>query len=304
MKNLSMLFIAFLASLFVPLQAMPIKEQLAPKALEQTLTQLIKGYPGRVGLYMHDLKTDQVIVINADEPFLMASTYKVPIMLQLFRDYDASRLSLDEKVTLTQINMISGFLENMTPGTQLSLHDLALFMITLSDNTSSDILLEKVQPSNINATLREFNIAPMEVSRSVRELIADFKKNGPANLPLDDKRDTTTARAMGLLLGKLARCELSTQQSCESMKHILSKTQNYARMPRKLSHLKNVTFYHKTGTTDWYTHDVGFIKIKDRPDIVLCLYTQKDNASQPMYVAEELMGNLSEKIVNHYMSVV
>lgn len=303
MKKCRILFIAIMTSLFLPLQAMPIKEQLAPKALEQSLAQLIKGYPGRVGLYMHDLKTDQVIVINADEPFLMASTYKVPIMIQLFRDHDASRLSLEEKVTLTQKNMITGFLENLSPGTQFNLHDLALFMITLSDNTSSDILLEKVQARNINATLREFNIAPMEVSRSIRELIADFKKNGQAK-PVEDHRDTTTARAMGLLLDKLARCELSSPQSCQAMKHILSKTQNYARMPLKLSHMKNITIYHKTGTTDWYTHDVGFIKIKDRPDIILCLYTQKDNASQPMYVAEELIGNLSEKIVKHYMSEV
>jgi beta-lactamase class A len=300
-KNI-LLFIYAILSFASVGQAMPIKEQLAPKELEQSLTQLIKGYPGRVGLYMHDLKTDQVITINADEPFLMASTYKVPIMIQLFRDHDAKKLSLQQKVTLTRKIMIPGFLENMSPGTQLNLHDLALFMVTLSDNTASDIILEKVQQKNINATLHQFQIAPMNVSRPVMELIADFKKHAPFNLPLDDKRDTTTARAMGHLLDKLSRCELSSLDSCESMKHILSKTQNYARMPRKLSHLKNVTFYHKTGTTDWYTHDVGFIKINDQPDIILCLYTQKDTSSQPMYVAEELMGNLSEKIVNHYMS--
>lgn len=275
------------------------KKEDAPTAkLQQELSALVQTFPGKVGLYVHDLKTNETIAINADEPFLMASTYKLPIMIQLFRDHDAKKLSINDQITLKKDQYLPyGLLSGFTPGSKLSLRDLALLMITVSDNTSTDLILEKVSPKRINETLQSFKIAPMSVNRTNAQLMVDLR-NAPINpAQTVDKRDSATPRAMGQLIEKLVKNEVASTASCEEMREILTRTQNNARITRKFWDNKDIEVGHKTGTSSVLAHDVGFIKIKGRPEIIVCIYTMKNDKATPTYVAEELMGNISDKIV-------
>jgi beta-lactamase class A len=281
--------------------AVPVKGEQSMHDLKQTLIEISNTFPGKVGLYMHDFKTNQSIHINADEIFPMASTYKLPILIQLFRDKDAKLLSLNEKITLTKEQMVtgSGLLKNFIPGATLHLRDLAILMMAISDNTATDLILERVKIKRVDKMIQDLKLRPMRVDLTVRQSLAELDSD-PEYDPLADLSDTTSPRAMGLLLEKLVKCELTSKASCEDIKHILSRQMNSARIPRILSDRNDVQFFHKTGTTNWVTNDVGIIKITDRPEIVLCIYTLKNSKSVPTHSAEEVIGALSRKIVETY----
>lgn len=265
--------------------------------LTQELSAIAKTYSGKVGLYLHDLKTNQKVTLNADDRFFMASTYKIPMLIQLYRDHDAGLLSINDKITLTpdMTNSGYGILKSFSPGTVLSLKEIALLMITISDNIAAEIILNIVTPKRINDTLQRFGIKSMQVDRSPRKLLADLEKNRAAFYL--DKQDSATPRAMGQLLEKLIKCELTSEKSYQEIKSILNQQILNWRMPRKMLPLKGMRIAHKTGTTHRIVNDVGFIQISGRPEIILCIFTYNEDESTPQYVAEEMIGNLTQKVI-------
>ncbi len=268
--------------------------------LTNELTAIANTFPGKVGLYLHDLKTNEIITINADKPFPMASTFKIPILVQLYRDKDNGLLSLTDTVTLKESDIAPyGLLQNFTLGTSLALKDIALMMVTVSDNTATDILVNKLTPKRINATLQELAIKPMAVNRTTKEMIKASEDN-PDYDPLSPIFELTTPRAMGTLMEKIVQCHATSNESCKEIKHILSQQKINGRMPRKVRHLEDINIGHKTGTTDWATNDVGYIEIPNRPEIVLCIYTLKNDKATPIHQAEEVIGELTEKVIQHF----
>jgi beta-lactamase class A len=269
----------------------------------QEITQLITAFPGTVGLYLHDLKTGEKFTHNQNISFPMASTYKIPILIQLFRDFEAGLLSLEDKISLQDKQTAPYSLLNLfSANTHLALQDLALMMIATSDNTATDIILEKVGIERVNAMLQAFEITPMLISHNTREGIKVISQKQNALEVLADKRDATTPLAMGILLEKLLRSEVASSESCAHIRKILSYQIRNARMPRKTSGFKNLQIAHKTGTTRFVTNDVGYLKLGERPEIILCLYTVKENDSLPTHVAEELIGDLTAEIIAYFES--
>lgn len=265
--------------------------------LTQELSAIANTYPGKVGLYLHDLKTNQKVTLNADDRFFMASTYKVPMLMQLYRDHDAGLLSIHDKITLTPEIITSGYglLKSFSLGTTLSLKDIALLMITISDNIATQIILDIVTPKRINETLQKLGIESMQVDRSPRELLADLEKN--RSVFYLDQQDSTTPRAMGQLMEKLIKCELASEKSCHEIQAILNQQILNWRMARKMMPLKEMKIAHKTGTTNRIVNDVGFIQISNRPEMILCIFTYKEDESIPQYVAEEMIGDLTKKVI-------
>lgn len=301
-KNDRQLLIMLLFSFLLPLVSLAeVKEHNMYKKLTDELIELNSQYPGKIGIYCHDLKTGQKITLNADEQFFMASTYKVPILIQLYRDHEAGLLSLADKIELTGENIQDGYglLRSFTPGTVLSLKEIALLMITISDNIATNLILEQVKAERVNVTLKEYDIVPMSVDRSPKELLKDLERD--RNVFYQQSKDSTTPRAMGILLEKLMRGELATRQSYEQILSILNQQLLNNRIPRKLMSFSNVKIAHKTGTTNRVINDVAIIQFVNRPPVILCVYTYKEDEKLPMHVAEELIGEIAYKIVHAHL---
>lgn len=284
------------------------KTVLQSNQLQQELMAISQTFPGVVGLYLHDLNTNQEIELNADERFPMASTFKIPVLIQLYRDKDAGLLSLNEQITITEEIKImgSGLLKHFSNGTSLTLHDLALLMITISDNTATDIIIDRVKLSRTNSTLENHHIGPMKLHRSTRQLLDDF-----STMTIEEKmtnlRDTTTPRAMGKLFEHLLLGKLASKESTNEIKTLLHQQLLNTRMPRSISNLiqikdsisthNGVKIAHKTGTTLVATNDVGFIEIPNHREIILCIYTKKDPNKVATYQADQVIGDLTKHII-------
>jgi len=128
--------------------------------LQSRVAELAISFPGTIGVYARNIETGAEVTYKSDDRFPMASVYKIPIMVRVFREVDAGHLHLTDRIELTEADkrLGSGLFMYMTPGLKPTLHDLLTMMITVSDNTATDKLLGIVGAQNVNAMLSTLGI--------------------------------------------------------------------------------------------------------------------------------------------------
>ena len=144
--------------------------------LRAHLQEMANAFPGTMGIAVRDISAGQAISINGDRMFPMASAYKIPILVEVFRQAEAKKLSLDDRVELASGDRTlgSGVLTLMSSGLTPTIKDLATLMIVLSDNEATDVLLNKVGAENVTATMRSLGLKNIRVDRTTFEMIRDY----------------------------------------------------------------------------------------------------------------------------------
>src|SRR6266576_3695542 len=298
--------------IFVPPALRQESARQGSTVLRERLTKIAASFPGKVGIFVRNIETDEETGVNPNDEFPMASTYKVAIMVQVFREADAGHLSLAELVPLSDADrrLGSGLLPYMTPGLNPTIHDLVLLMITLSDNEATDLMLKRVGARNVTAMLRQLGIQDMRVDRSIEELIGDWlasanpELRGVSGAELfahPEKlarltRDQTSPKAMAELLTKIFRAEAATEKSCHDMLEIMEQQQLRTRIHR---YLENTTVASKNGTIGYVTNDVGIVSV-GKHHLVVSAYTLKANSNVTTEQAEELIGRLARAAYSYF----
>jgi beta-lactamase class A len=125
---------------------------------------------GTVGVAARNLASGAEVCVGADEPFPMASCFKIPVMVEVMRRVDAGALRLDERLTLTEADKSPGStLIHCHEGLRPSIRDLLYLMITLSDNTATDMLWRRVGLGAVNETMRDLGLGTIDCSLPNRE---------------------------------------------------------------------------------------------------------------------------------------
>lgn len=158
------------------------------QTLAQEVVALTKISKGTVGVAIVDLGTGRTVTVNGTEPFPMASTFKVPVAVQLLTRVDRGELRLDSLIALTpgDHHPGSGTLTRLfdQPGVSLSVRNLMDLMLRISDNSAADLMLRTAGgPSAVNARLAQLGVTGIRVDRPTVRLIADYI--GIPNLPSD-----------------------------------------------------------------------------------------------------------------------
>jgi beta-lactamase class A len=302
-------------------------EPQTPRMLQDRLNELAASFPGKVGIYVRNVETGETAAVQADDTYPMASTYKVAIMLQVFRQVEAGKISLDERVTLTpsDLRLGSGLFAYMAPGISPTIHDLLLMMITVSDNEATDILLKRVGASNVTATLRGLGIQNFRVDRSTEEIILDWltaadpqfrgktvtevlahpeafakltqeQRDKAGESLTADPRDHASPRAMGELLEKIVKSQAASEKSCRDMLGIMQKQEHRGRISRYLGDMTTAT---KSGTIGATTNDVGVLYIGKR-HVVIAVDTIKANSLVQTDQAEDLIGRIAKTTYDYF----
>src|SRR5258708_1707705 len=117
---------------------------------------LIDSFSGRAGFFLRDLGSGETLGINGDESFPTASMIKLPILVEFFGQVEDGRWRLDQPREVRHVDHVggSGLLRHMTPGILLPLRDLAYLMMSVSDNTATNILIDLVGLANVNERMR------------------------------------------------------------------------------------------------------------------------------------------------------
>ena len=254
-----------------------------------TLQEAVSQIPGVVGVAARHLETGHSVECNADETFFTASTFKVPILAEVYRQVDAGTLDLSQRVELTDALRVpgSGVLRELDNGVAPTLHDLAMLMIIVSDNLATDILYHTAGRDRINRTMADlgltrtklpmscrdllFSLADLAVSESLDDFweVSDRVEQGYRGLPPDcdalneEKSDVSSPADMVRLLEIVHNGDLLSDESRDGMLHILKRQKLRSIIPYYLP--PDVISAHKTGGVYSVRCDVGIVWGKSGP---------------------------------------
>lgn len=141
-----------------------LKKSFWQSQLEIKIHELEKLHPNQIGLFIKDLNTGEEFSLNGDKNWYLASTIKIPVAIEVLRQVDSKKLSLDQKIHITQEDYVDGNgpLKSMHPGEEVSVGYLIEQMIIWSDNMATDMLMRVVGLDKVNKLVKE--ISPSEFS--------------------------------------------------------------------------------------------------------------------------------------------
>ncbi len=220
----------------------------------------VSGLSGTVGVYIHDTVSGEVWSHNADSPVIAASVIKLFIMAEAYRQAEAGLFDFAEDVTVPPERCLPscGAITYLHPGLTLQWGDLVTLMIILSDNTATNLLIDRLGIENINRMIDSLGLKNTRLNRRLFE--PELSARGIQNY--------ITAADCGVFLEKLLRGEIVSAEASSSMLRTLSNQRLNGKMPFYL-HSEGIRCAHKTGEDDGITHDVGDIYATS-PRIQLC----------------------------------
>ncbi len=209
--------------------------------------------------------------IRADEQWSAASVIKIPIMVEIFHQIDAGKRALDDIYTLKKDDKTpgSGVLLEMREGLNLSLYDLLYLMMSISDNTATNLLIDMAGIDQVNDRLRGWGMTGTVLNR---------KMQGKPAEPGQKENYIVPAECSELIRMILAG-EAASPSSCETMSYILTTQQNKRRLARPLPADSEIEFGSKTGTIKGVCNDCGFFRMGDS---VLILSVLQQNVTDDL----------------------
>lgn len=243
-----------------------------PASLEARVRSAIAASGAEVAVAMRTLDGSRELLIDPDKPFHAASTMKVPIMIELFRQAEAGILSLDEQLPVRNEfhSIVDGSLYQLSVGDDsdaevyrnvgktMSLRDLCEAMITVSSNFAANLLIERVGAEHVRATVHRLGADGMVVLRGVEDQKA-FDRG---------MNNETTARALEILLTTIARGEAVSARSDAEMIAILKRQKFHDAIPAGLP--AGTPVAHKTGNITRIHHDAAIV-YGPRPYVLVVL---------------------------------
>lgn len=248
----------------IPLIVAMFAGVLCGQSVEQAIKARTAGFEGTVSLYAKNLDTGDSIGIRASEPVRTASTIKLPIMMTVFDAVAKGKAKWTEPLTVTPGEKVSGsgiLTAAFSDGVQLPLRDVVNLMIILSDNTATNMVLERFTADAVNHYLDSIGI---KATRSMRKVLGDGPGAGHSaagKLPENQKYGLgkSTPLDMVTLLEKLERGEAVSPEASKEMLAILRKCQDNTGVRRKLV---GVPIANKTGALDALRSDVAIVYSK------------------------------------------
>lgn len=269
--------------------------------LGRKLGALAAKHQGKVAVYAKNLATGDTVAINADTPVQTASVIKLPLMLEAYEQVKAGKLRLTDQIELTKENQVpgSGVLSMMDPGLKLTVKDTVTLMMTLSDNTGTNMLIDAVGLQPTNDMLARMGLKNTYFYRKV------YKPEQGPQTPEAKKfgLGKTTAKEMAEVLESIYRCNLSDRQLCTQMLTIMRQQQYRNMIPRYLEVMDTSEelsdIGDKIGQLDAVRNDVAIVYSKKGP-IIISIFTwdNVDKSWTPENKAEIMMGKMAKTIVD------
>lgn len=232
--------------------------------LKKELTNYFKKRKGDYSLYYKDLVNNDEFKINSDQVFPAASVIKIPIMIEYFRQKEAGLICEDELISIPIEERVggSGILYELREDIKMSLSELVLLMIILSDNTATNLIIEKLGIANINKIFKK-----RDYNSCLNRKMMDYqsRKKGIENFIRSDE--------IGMILKDISKNNLSniSKESCKNMISIMQKQ----KMRDKLSFYIPETDWNKvaskTGSLNKVEHDASVFNFNNNKFVLVVL---------------------------------
>ena len=288
---------------FIFLACSPAKTDMDLTSLKEKIQNKINAVPETVvAVAYKDLRSKKTLFIHEKEMIHAASTMKIPVMMEVFKQAASGRFQLTDSLLVKNDfhSIMDGSLYAMDIGEdsddilyskighKMSIHDLVFHMITASSNLATNILIEFVGAENVQKTMKDLGANDIRILRGVEDLKA-YRAG---------KNNRTDAYDLLQILQAIAQKEFVSQQACEDMLKILFAQKYNTKIPAQLP--KNTRVAHKTGAITKISHDCGIIYPADSPPYILVVLTKgyKNNKQ-----AEQLIADISKQIYDFHNSL-
>ncbi|MCM8798217.1 MAG: class A beta-lactamase-related serine hydrolase [Candidatus Omnitrophica bacterium] len=288
MKKLILLIIPLVVIVFLShnLSLRKTRErEIAWRELGEKIEKKLRVFGGKAGILLKDLKTRQEISFNKKDSFPAASLIKVPIMLACFYAGRERRLNLEEKIVLHSGDRVggSGILKNLPPGRVFTVERLIELMITVSDNTATNILIEKLGFDYLNSCFKRMSLKNTHLLRKMM----DFRERRAG------RDNFTNAEDIAYLLEKIYLKRFLSQKISAQCLHYLLNQKYRDRIPAKLP--AGIKVAHKTGLERKICHDAGLV-FGPKGDFIIVVLTQGEEIRK----AKRFIADISSTVYDYY----
>ena len=238
------------------------KQKILWQKLEASIHDVDQHLEGVMGVAIEDLTTGDQFFLHDNEVFAQASSIKIVILADLDLQAQQGKLKLTDLYTVQASDLVpdSDIMGGLTPGvTRVTLRDLATMMVAVSDNSATNVLIDRLGMDNVNAMLDSLGLAHTRLRRKMMDLEA--AKQGRENI--------STPREMMRLLGAIYRGKVLDKESIANFFKVLS-TNKDSWIPRDLP--AEVKIANKPGSLEGVRNDSGIVFVAGRP-YVICVMT-------------------------------
>jgi beta-lactamase class A len=238
------------------------KQKVLWQKLEAMVNEVDQHLDGVMGVAIEDLTTGNHYFLREDEVFAQASSIKITVLANLYLQAQQGKLKLTDLYTVRSSDLVpdSDIMNGLTPGvTRVTLRDLATMMVAVSDNAATNVLIDRVDMSNVNPMLDALGLAHTRLRRKMMDVQA--AKEGRENI--------STPREMMTLLDAIYRGKVLNKESTDDFFKVLS-TNKDSWIPRELP--AGLKIANKPGSLEAVRNDSGVVFVEGRP-YVICVMT-------------------------------
>lgn len=269
--------------------------------LEATIQQVTRSVNATWGIYIKCLETGEEVAMNADRQMDTMSVIKIPLMAEAFRQIEAGKFALGDRVTLTEAAKRpgTGIIRSLDPGVQLTMKDLLTLMIIVSDNTATDLVFDKVGGTEpVNRLMDSWGLGSVRATGTADRWFQALRVAGSAETFHREARTPfglSSPRDMGRLLEKLEKGEAVSKTASDQMLRIMRGQVYSSRLPR---YVAGFTIPHKTGDfLPYIGNDVGILESPSR-HVVISIFTAKHFGAGANL--EDAIGRVAQLTANYF----
>ena len=241
----------------------PAKQQLLWEKLESTINDVDRDLDGVLGVAILDLDSGRKLQLHAGEVFPQASSIKIGVLAELYRQAQAGKVKLTDLYTVQASDLVpdSDIMGGLTPGvTRITLRDLATMMVAVSDNSATNVLIDRVGMENVNALMDSLGLSHTRLRRKMM----DLKAAG------EGRENISTPAQMMALLEALYRGKVLNKEMTDDFFKMLS-THKGSFISRDLP--EGLRIANKPGELEGVRNDSGVVFVENRPYVICAMTT-------------------------------
>jgi len=263
------------------------KQDLLWARMEDSIRTIVRDTDAVVGVAILDLTDQRAFYLNADAIYPTASTIKIAVLAELFRQHErGSGAKLGDLYTVNAKDGVGteGILQSMSAGVaRITNRDLALLMVSLSDNSATNVLIDRVGMDNVNSWLTQMGLERTRLRRHMLDVKA----------AQEGRENTSTPRELVTMLRAIHEGRVFGKATTEEFFKMLS-TQKSSYLPRHLP--ADLMIANKPGNLDAVRNDAGIVFVPGRPFAIAVMTTFATDG----VAAEESIGRIAEAAWSYF----
>lgn len=238
-------------------------------ALHRVLDSLAAGHRGVIGYAVHNVDTGERLALRGDSTFAAASLIKVSVLVTLYDLIEKGEIALDDRLRVLKIDKVpgSGMLQYLHDGLEITVADAAWLMSTISDNTATNLLIDKVAIRRVWQKMESLGLPRSKIHSKSFLRITSVAMDSSAKYGLG----VTTPNEMAQLFTLLAQGKAVSPGADSAMLRMLEHNAYNEMLGR---HVEGVPLAHKDGEGDQIRTDCGLFRLQSR--VVACVLTNEN----------------------------